>query len=43
MNQLTNANLSTEGEMLMCGEWIFRLYGTSSKEFYDKGFQDCAN
>lgn len=43
MNQLTNANLSAEGGTLMCCEGIFRLYGTSSKEFYDKGFQDCAD
>lgn len=40
MNQLTNANLQAKGDTLMCGEWIFRLYGTSSKEFYDQGFQD---
>ncbi|MDE7044106.1 MAG: hypothetical protein K2O97_03650 [Acetatifactor sp.] len=43
MNQLVNANLSTKGDMLMCCEAIFRLYGTSSREFYDKGFQDCAD
>ena len=27
----------------MCCKGIFRLYGTSSKEFYEKGFQDCAD
>ena len=43
MNQLTNASLSAEGGTLMCCEGIFRLYGTSSKEFYEKGFQDCAD
>lgn len=41
MNQLANANCSTEGGTLMCCEGIFRLYGTSSKEFYEKGFRDC--
>lgn len=25
----------------MCCEGIFRLYGTSSREFYEKGFRDC--
>lgn len=43
MNQLTNDSLSAEGGMLMCCKGIFRLYGTSSKEFYEKGFQDCAD
>ncbi len=41
MNQLTNANQSDERGTLMCCEGIFRLYGTSSREFYDKGYQDC--
>lgn len=40
MNQLTNANLNPKGEspMAICCEGIFRLYGTSSQEFYDKGY-----
>lgn len=41
MNQLTTANYSNKGGTLMCCEGIFRLYGTSSREFYDKGYQDC--
>ena len=40
MNQLANANLNPKGvsPMAICCEGIFRLYGTSSQEVYDKAY-----